>query len=608
MADHAKGGLVVQRQIGEVNLHAATPLVDEFDGPGEHCQGLQTKEIELHQARAFHGFHVETGDRHVRAGIAVKGDQFAQRPVADDHPGGVGGSVAVQALQLAGDADQAGNAFIVLDHPAEQGLPGDGLVQCERIGRIIGDQLADAVHLGIGNFQDPAHVAQHGACLELAEGDDLGHPVAAVFLLDVAEDLVSPVLAKVHVEIGHGDALGIQEPLEQEPEAQRIQVGDGQGPGDDGTGAGPAPRPHGNPVLLGPADEVGDDQEVAREPHVHDDVELVVQAVPVGLVRVPMAVRGPPLRQPPVQAGPGLGAELVLLAPALAAVVGRQDGLAALHHEGAAPGDDHGVVHGLGQVLEEGPHLGRALEVVFRRQPAALLIRDQGAVRDADQGVVGLEHAGIGEMAVVGGDDRQVEAVGKVQQRRLYTGLDLQPVAHDLHVDAPGKGRRQAHRQGFGSVLASLCQLPAEGPVCAAREHDQAVPMSRQGVHGHSLGALALEIGGGEQVQHVTVTGFVLDQDGEGALVVGADPQLAADDGLHPGFRRSGRELHGAEEVVGVGDRHRGHLQFPAERRQAGDVNGSLQKGIGRMGRGGGRNRRWPWPRIPQAHLGVTKM
>ena len=50
--------------------------------------------------------------------------------------------------------------------------------------------------------------------------------VGAVLLLDVVDDAVAAVLAEVDVEVGHRHALGIEEALEQQLVAQRVEVGD----------------------------------------------------------------------------------------------------------------------------------------------------------------------------------------------------------------------------------------------------------------------------------------------------------------------------------------------------------------------------------------------
>ena len=64
----------------------------------------------------------------------------------------------------------------------------------------------------------------------------------AVALLHVADHLVAPVLAEVDVEVGHRHAFGIEEALEQQAEADRIEVGDGERIGDERAGARAAAR------------------------------------------------------------------------------------------------------------------------------------------------------------------------------------------------------------------------------------------------------------------------------------------------------------------------------------------------------------------------------
>ena len=143
------------------------------------------------------------------------------------------------------------------------GSPSIACAERHRRGRILRHQLAQLVHLPVGHLQHAADVAQHAARLQGAEGDDLRHLVAAVALLHVADHLVAAVLAEVDVEVGHRHALGIEEALEQQPEADRIEIGDGERVGDERAGAGAAARADRNAVRLRPLNEIGDDQEVA---------------------------------------------------------------------------------------------------------------------------------------------------------------------------------------------------------------------------------------------------------------------------------------------------------------------------------------------------------
>ena len=149
------------------------------------------------------------------------------------------------------------------------------------VGRVVRHHLGQPVDQPQRQLHDAADVAQHRTCLQRAEGDDLRDAVAAVLALHVLDDAFAPVLAEVDVEVGHGHPLGVEEALEQEAEAQRIQPRDLQRPRHQRSGAGAAARPHRHPVGLGPLDEVRHDQEVARKPHAGDDARLQFQPGPV---------------------------------------------------------------------------------------------------------------------------------------------------------------------------------------------------------------------------------------------------------------------------------------------------------------------------------------
>ena len=134
------------------------------------------------------------------------------------------------------------------------------------------------------------------------------------------------------------------------------------------------------------------------------------------------------------------------------------------------------VVDRLGQVGEQLDHLGRALEAVLGRQPAALGLRDLGAVGDAQQDVVRLVLLGIDEVDVVGRDQRQVVRQRDLDQRGLDPLLVVQAVAHQLDVEAAGEERPRA----VSTSASARSRLPASSgsadrPFGAAGERDQAL-------------------------------------------------------------------------------------------------------------------------------------
>ena len=233
----------------EIDLDAAP--ADQPHRGLQHRQRLQAEEVELDQPGLLDQLHVELGDRHVGARIAVHRHEFRQRPVADDDAGGVRRGVAVEPFQLLRHVEQRLDDRLLLGLLGKARLALDRLGEADRIGRVLRHHLAEPVDLAVGHLQHAADVAQHGARLQRAEGDDLRDLVAAVFLLDVADHLVAAVLAEVDVEVGHRDAVGIEEALEQQREAQRIDVGDGQRIGDQRAGARAAARAR--PECLAPS-------------------------------------------------------------------------------------------------------------------------------------------------------------------------------------------------------------------------------------------------------------------------------------------------------------------------------------------------------------------
>ncbi len=108
----------------------------------------------------------------------------------------------------------------------------------------------------------PSDVADDGPGLHRAERDDLGDVLPAVLAGDVLDDLAAATLAEVDVDIGQRDALGIQEPLEDQVEVQGIDVGDVEGVGHDAARRRSAARTDRYALLARVADEIPDDQEV----------------------------------------------------------------------------------------------------------------------------------------------------------------------------------------------------------------------------------------------------------------------------------------------------------------------------------------------------------
>ena len=266
----------------DVELDAAAPQVPE--GVLDHGEVPQPEEVHLQQAERLDAVHVELRDDLLRvvAGVLreLQGEVVHERRVPDHDARGVHRVLAAQPLERPGRLDDLLGLGLL--------LVGRGQVRRELqrvLDRVVAAHDRGRVHLAEpvphhrGEPEHARRVADPLLPLDRLESDDLRDVVRAVLLGGVADHLVAPALVEVHVDVGHLDPLGVQEPLEQEPVAQRVEVGDPQAIGDDRAGRRATPRPHADPLLARVADQVPDDQEVPAEPHRGDHVELVVDPV-----------------------------------------------------------------------------------------------------------------------------------------------------------------------------------------------------------------------------------------------------------------------------------------------------------------------------------------
>ncbi len=254
------GFRVIQRQGGEIDLDAAR--LEQVGAAPQHGQRLQAEEVELHEARLLHPLHVELGDAHAGLRVSVERNQLFQRPSPITTP-----AAWVEAWRCSPSSFRAistsrattGSSSIAC---WSFGSPSIAWASVTGLAGFLRHELGQLVDLPIGHFEHATDVAQHAAGEQRTEGDNLPDLPLTVALLHVADDALAALDAEVDVEIRHRDALGIQEALEQQAEAQRVEIGDEQRPRDQRACAGAAPRPDRNVVLLRPLDEVRYDQEV----------------------------------------------------------------------------------------------------------------------------------------------------------------------------------------------------------------------------------------------------------------------------------------------------------------------------------------------------------
>lgn len=192
-------------------------------------------------------------------------------------------------------------------------------------------------------------------------------------------------------------------------------------------------------MLLGPFDEVRNDEEVARKLHPLDNAEFEGQPLPIVLFLVAgrHAELGKAFLQPLLR----LPAQFrYLRAFSLLRIIrsagkARQDRSAGLQHEGAPPRHLDRILQCLGQIRKERRHLLAALQVMIRGQTETAVVGHHRIVSDGHQRIVGIIVGRRREKRLVGGDERNVEPIGEIDHAVLVTPVVI-PVPLQFDIEA----------------------------------------------------------------------------------------------------------------------------------------------------------------------------
>ena len=298
------------------------------------------------------------------------------------------------------------------------------------MGPDVGEGLGGEVHLSLREAERLAHLPDGPPG---PVGVHHGHAGAAVVAVP-GEDRVVHLLpaGRFHVDVDVRQLVAerIDEPLEQQPVADRVHVGDAGQVAHQRSGRRPPARgadPHGPDVRA----DVGDRQEVRGVPHRLDLGELVVQAVtdlPGGLHPSVSHAAPAPLGEDRPRAASGRRGELREVDPPEADV------------ELAAFGDVEGAIAHVAAPGEQRPHRGGRLEESLRVAPGDMV----GGEPDE------LPHAfeDVGQERVLG---------NQVSHGVRCHRLDARPLRH---LDEPSDLRRAVRLQ---AMLDLQEQVGSEG-------------------------------------------------------------------------------------------------------------------------------------------------
>ena len=186
----------------------------------------------------------------------------------------MGAGAACQIFQPLGNIKHLLDLRVLMINFAQLVALFEGLFQFDV--ESFGNHLADFVDPMQGNPQRPADVADGGFGFQRAERADLCNVLFAVLLLRVIDDRLATVAAEIDVDIWRFFPAGVQKPLEQQVVFQRADITQSQNIRNNGTAGGTA-RLAGDFVFQSKANEIPDDQKIARIPHLFNDAQFVIE-------------------------------------------------------------------------------------------------------------------------------------------------------------------------------------------------------------------------------------------------------------------------------------------------------------------------------------------
>jgi len=204
--------------------------------------------------------------------------------------------------------------------------------------------------------------------------------------------------------------------------------------------------------VLGPVDEVGHDEEVARKAHLNDGVALERKPRLVGGAgRLPLGLVGEALQQAFFKALHGEAAQVVLKALALGRGEVGQLRLAQLQGEAAALGHHEGIGQGLGKVGKGLGHLVLRGKVLLGREALdATGVGQRLAGGNTDPGLMAAKVFGMEVLNGMGGHHGNAKPLSEHQGLLIEGLLALASIALQLEVEPVAKVLQGPASRRFG--------------------------------------------------------------------------------------------------------------------------------------------------------------
>ena len=168
-------------------------------------QGAQAQKVHFQQAQLLYDAHGILCRNDIVIGL--QGHIIGRGPARDQDTCRVGARVTWHTLQQQGCVDQTLDPLVGIVAVFQIRVDAHRPIQCNV--QLPRDHLGDLVGLLVSVAKHAADIAHHAPGSHGAEGDDLRHMVAAVLAGYIVDHFLAALIAKININIRHGDALGV---------------------------------------------------------------------------------------------------------------------------------------------------------------------------------------------------------------------------------------------------------------------------------------------------------------------------------------------------------------------------------------------------------------
>ena len=268
--------------------------VDQHQRILQHAHHAQAEQVDLDEPHVGAVFLVPLHDHAAGHAGVLERHHLIEPVLADDHAAAVLAQMPRQVLHAVPEIGELAHPRIDAVHADLAQVPGQRLAAVHELEAV--HQLGQPIdQIGV-KAQRLAHFPRGAA---VAVGDDVGrHRRAqlAVALVDVLDHALAPIAAgQVEIDVGPLAALFREEPLEEQLHPDRVDGGDAEAVADGAVGRRPAAL-HEDAALAAEVDQVPDDEEVAGQIELLDQIQLAADLRPRAVVIRPIPLARADLR------------------------------------------------------------------------------------------------------------------------------------------------------------------------------------------------------------------------------------------------------------------------------------------------------------------------